>query len=73
MPNLFDQTEITQLDRCLILYQYILWLNVSMEKTVLMYVVQAERYLSDNVSNLFVRKRILIEFAHLHHSVQIHV
>ena len=36
-------------------------------------VLQGVSYLRDDVSDLFVRKWVVIELAHLHHAVEVHV
>jgi len=73
MPNLLYQAEISELDRCLVLYKHILRLNITMEESVLMDVVQRDGNLFYNVSYLFVREGIVVQFAHLHHAVQVHI
>ncbi len=44
-----------------------------MEKAVAMDIVQGRGYLLNDVTNLLVAEGVIIEFSHLHHSVQVHV
>ena len=73
MADLFDKTEVAQLYRRLLLDKNILRFNVSMEEAVAVDVVERGGDLMDDVSDLLVRERIVVQFAHLHHAVQIHV
>ena len=73
MPNLFDQAEVPELNSCLFLDQDILWLDVSVEEAVAVDVVQSSGYLLDYVSDFLMTEWVVIEFAHLHHSVKVHV
>ena len=36
-------------------------------------IVECGCYLVDDVADLFVRERIVVQFSHLHHAVQVHV
>ena len=73
MADLFDKAEISQLHRRFLLNEHVLWFNVSMEESVAMDVIQGRSYLLDDMTDLFVRERIVIEFTHLHHAIQVHV
>ena len=44
-----------------------------MEEAVAVDIVQRGGYLHNNVPYLLVRKRIIVELAHLHHAVQVHI
>lgn len=44
-----------------------------MEEPMTMDVVKCSGYLLDYVPNLFMTERIIVQFAHLHHSVKVHV
>ena len=44
-----------------------------MEEPVTVDVVKSSGYLLDYVPNLFVTKRVIVQFAHLHHSVEVHI
>lgn len=44
-----------------------------MEKPVVVDVVQCRGYLLDDVSDLFVRERVVVQLAHLHHPIEVHV
>ena len=44
-----------------------------MEEAMAMDIVEGRRDLLYDVPYLFVRKRVIIELAHLHHPVQIHI
>ena len=44
-----------------------------MEETVAVNVVERRGYLLDYVPDLLVRKRVVIELAHLHHPIQVHI
>ena len=69
MTYFFDEAEITQFNSCLFLDKHILRFNVSMEKAMTMDIVQRGCYLLNYVPDLFMGEWIVIEFAHLHHSV----
>ena len=73
VSDFFDESKVADLDGGLVLHEYVLGLNVSMEEAMLVNVVKAQRNLSDNVSDLFVGKGVVVQFAHLHHSVEVHV
>lgn len=44
-----------------------------MEEAVAVDIVQRGGYLHNNVPDLLVRKWIIVELAHLHHAVQVHI
>ena len=44
-----------------------------MEEPMTVNVVKSSGYLLDNVSYLFVTERIIVQFAHLHHSIEVHI
>ena len=44
-----------------------------MEEAVTVNIVQRGGYLHNNVPDLLVRKRIIVELPHLHHAVQVHI
>ena len=44
-----------------------------MEEAMAVDVVQRSGYLLDNVPDLLMTERVVIQFSHLHHSVQVHV
>ena len=44
-----------------------------MEEPMTMNVVKCCGYLLDYVSNLFMTERIIVQFAHLHHSIKVHI
>ena len=73
MTNLFDEAEITQLNGSLSLDEYILRFNVSMKEAMAVNVVQRRCNLLDYMSDLLVREWIIVELAHLHHPVQVHI
>ena len=73
MPNFFHEPKISQLNRSLLLNEHVLRLNVSMEKAMIVDIIESAGYLVDNVTYLFVRERIIVQVAHLHHSVQVHI
>ena len=73
MSNFFYEAEIAQLNSSLFLDEHVLWLNVPMEEAVAVDVVEGGGDLHYNVPDLLVRKRIVVQLPHLHHSVQVHV
>ena len=44
-----------------------------MEEAVAVNIVQRGGYLLNNVPNLLVRKWIIVELAHLHHAIKVHI
>ena len=44
-----------------------------MEESMTVDVVKSCGYLLDYVSDLLVTKRIVVQFAHLHHSIKVHI
>lgn len=70
---LFDKAEIAEFNSRLFIDEHIFRFNVSMEETVIVDVVEGGGDLLDDVSDLLVGKRVVVELAHLHHAVQIHV
>ena len=73
MPDLLDQPEVAELDRCLALDEHVLRFNVSMEEAVVVDVVESLRDLLDDVADLLVREGVVVELPHLHHAVEVHV
>jgi hypothetical protein len=73
VSNLLNQAEVAQLDERLLLYQNVFWFDISVEESVAMNVVERRGNLHGDVTDLFVRKRVVVELAHLHHAVKVHV
>ena len=73
MSDFFDQSKITQLYRSLFLDEHILWFNVSMEEAMAVDVVEGWCDLLYDMPDLLVRKWVIVQFAHLHHSVEVHI
>ena len=73
MADLFDKTKVAQLYRRLLLDKNILRFNVSMEEAVAVDIVECRGDLVYNVTNFFMREGVIVQFAHLHHAVQVHV
>ena len=73
MSYFFYKPKVSKFNSCLFLDQDILWLDISMEEPMTMNVVESSGYLLDYVSNLFVTERVVVQFAHLHHSVKVHI
>ena len=73
MSYFFNEPKVSKFNSRLFLDQDILWLDISMEEPMTMNVVESSGYLLDYVSDLFVTKWIIVQFAHLHHSVKVHI
>ena len=60
MTNLFDKSKIAQFDGRLFLDEHVLRFNVSMEEPMAVDIIQRRSYLLNDVSDLLVRKRVII-------------
>ena len=73
MADLLDEAEIAQLYSRLILDKNVFRFNVSMEEAMTVYIIQSRRDLMDYMPNLFMGERVVVEFTHLHHAIEVHV
>ena len=73
MSYFFYQTKISKLNGRLFPNENVFWFNISMEEAMWVNVFQWGSYLEDDVSYFFMRKGVIVKFAHLHHPVEIHV
>ena len=73
MTYLFNQAEIAKFNGSLFLNEHVLWFNVSMEEAMAVDVVKGRSDLVDYVPDLLMGERVVVELAHLHHLVQVHV
>ena len=73
VSDFLDKAKIAELNSRLILDEHVLRLHIPVEEAVLVDVVEGDGDLLDDVADLLVRKRVVVEFAHLHLTVKIHV